>query len=128
MIKIVEILPGGEPVIKDIESLHSYGRKLFDEPFMDHANIGNDLYIAVGDSSAIMGKQVNFTISYGGAERTVCGPAVFVNRIFERGGGETYDEYKSLLAGEAAAIVDLFKRNRMTFHPDELHRLLGWEL
>ncbi|MCC3379415.1 hypothetical protein ACFQ5D_13870 [Paenibacillus farraposensis] len=61
----VEILPDGEPVIKDIESLHSYGRKLFDEPIMDHANIGNDLYIAVGDSSALMGKPVNSTISYG---------------------------------------------------------------
>jgi hypothetical protein len=72
-------------------------------------------------------KPVNFTLSLGSAQVSVCGPAVFVTRAWENG-GETFDEYKSLLAGEAAAIVELLRRNRSRFDPSELYRLLGWEI
>ncbi|MBP2247207.1 hypothetical protein J2Z28_003858 [Paenibacillus xylanexedens] len=50
-----------------------------------------------------------------------------MTRVWESG-GETFDEYKSLLAGEAAAIVELLRRDRYLFDPSELHRHLGWEL
>lgn len=129
MIKIVEVLPGQEPVIKDVPSLYdAYGQELFGGARLDHAKLGNDLYLAVGDSAALTGKPVNFTLAFGLASESVCGPAVFVTRVWESGGEETFDEYKSLLAGEAAAIVELLKRDRNQFDPSELHRLLGWEL
>ncbi|APO48538.1 hypothetical protein BS614_30950 (plasmid) [Paenibacillus xylanexedens] len=128
MIKVVEVLPGQEPVIKEIPSLHgTYGQELFKEPWRDHSKLGNDLYVAVGDSAALTGKPVNFTLSFGSAPVSVCGPAVFVTRVWESG-GETFDEYKSLLAGEAAAIVELLKRDRSRFDPSEFHELLGLEI
>lgn len=128
MIKVVEVLPGQEPVIKDIPSLYGpYGQELFGESRREHAKLGNDLYLAVGDSSALSGKPINFTLSFGSAPVSVCGPAIFVTRVWESG-EETFDEYKSLLAGEAAAIVELLRRDRNQFDPSELHRLLGWEI
>ncbi|MFB5678833.1 hypothetical protein [Paenibacillus terreus] len=128
LIKVVEILPGKDPVVKDIPSLHGqYGEEVFGEPRRDHARIGQDLYLAVGDSSALTGKEINFTLVYRSAQINVYGPAVFVNRVWETG-EETFDEYKTLSAGEAAAIVELFQRNRNVFEPMALHRLLGWEL
>ncbi|QQZ64560.1 hypothetical protein JI735_34570 (plasmid) [Paenibacillus sonchi] len=127
MIKVVEVLPGQEPVIKEISSLYgAYGQELFGESRRDHSKLGNDLYLAVGDSAALIRKPVNFTLSLGAAQVSVCGPAVFVARVWESD-GETFDEYKSLLAGEAAAIVELLKRDRNRFDPSELHKLLGWE-
>lgn len=78
-------------------------------------------------SAALTGKPVNFTLAFGSTPVSVCGPAVFVTRVWESG-GETFDEYKSLLAGEAAAIVELLRRDRYLFDPSELHRHLGWEL
>lgn len=128
MIKVVEVLPGQEPVIKDIPSLYgTYGQELFGESRRDHAKLGNDLYLAVGDSSALAGLPVNFTLFFGSAPVSVCGPAIFVTRAWESG-GEMFDEYKSLLAGEAAAIVELLKRDRSRFDPSELHELLGWKI
>ncbi|MFM9280915.1 hypothetical protein [Paenibacillus jiagnxiensis] len=127
MIKVVEILPGKDPVVKDIPSLRGqYGEEVFGER-RDHARIGEDLYLAVGDSSALTGQAINFTIVYRAAQINVYGPAVFVNRVWETG-EETFDEYKSLSAAEAAVIVDLFRRNRDVFEPMSLHKLLGWEL
>ncbi|WP_342437012.1 hypothetical protein NSS79_27990 [Paenibacillus sp. FSL L8-0436] len=128
MNKVVEVLPGQEPVIKDIPSLYGgYGQELFGESWRGHRKLGNDLYMAVGDSAALTRKPVNFTLSFGSVQVSVCGPAVFVPRAWESG-GETFYEYKSLLAGEAAAIVELLRRKWSRFDPSELHRLLGWEI
>lgn len=84
------------------------GQELFGESRRDHCKLGNDLYLAVGDSAALTGKPGNFTLSFGSAPVSVFGPAVFVTRVWESG-GETFDEYKSLLAGEAAATGRIAK-------------------
>ncbi|MFS0728398.1 hypothetical protein [Paenibacillus sp. 1P07SE] len=127
MILVVEVKPGHRPEMKEIDFLimGSYGEKLFNGSRRDHANLGNDLYVTVGDSSALDGLPFNFTLTNGSAEDQVYGAAVFVKRIWERD-GETFDPYKALLPGEAAAIVELFKRNRGTFDTRELYKLLGW--
>lgn len=125
--KIVVVPVGQAARIEEINSMYNEGKKLLDDTDIGHTNLGNGLYLAAGDNSAVDGQPFNFEVTNGRSSENAFGTVLFVRRNTTSEG----TEYESLSDHEAVTLFRMFEvtngQRRIQLDTRYMYTRLGWE-